>query len=135
MTQDTITKNDPFELNVDFENDKTIKELTQEIVTDYKDYIRSGTEPWGYEIAARDLMVQVGSLTRALMRLHNERYVGEATKEELLTIVADELSDILADTLFIANHLGIDVARAWEDMKTSDKEKIDTREQNSKHSY
>jgi NTP pyrophosphatase (non-canonical NTP hydrolase) len=105
---------------------KTLHELTDEIVATYKSYESTGTKPWDYLIASRDLSYQVGSLTKVIMQLSKERYTKDAP-EALKAQAADELADILAEVLFIARELNIDMYQAWNKMIGSDEAKIEER--------
>ena len=80
---------------------KNLGQLTDEIVATYKSYEKTGTKPWDYLVASRDLSYQVGSLTKVIMQLNNERYA-KAGAEDLRAQAGDELADILAEVLFIA---------------------------------
>lgn len=106
---------------------KTLKDYTEEIVDIFKEYDRTGTKTWNYKIAAFDLSYQIGSLAKRVAQLDGERYADGLSKEEIKKHIADELADIFAETLFIAHDLGIDLEQGWEDMKTSDQKKIETR--------
>lgn len=106
---------------------KTIPEMTKEIVATFESYKKTGTAEWTHEIAAKDLSYQLGSLTRALMQLKGERFADGKTPEELKKQVADELADILAEVLFIAHELEIDIGESWEKMIDSDNTKIKNR--------
>lgn len=107
--------------------EKTLQELTRDVVSIFKKYEETGTTPWTYKIAAHDLSYQVGSLTKALMQLDGERHAEGANREALLAKTADELADILAEVLFIAHELGISIDEAWAGMLASDQSKIDQR--------
>jgi NTP pyrophosphatase (non-canonical NTP hydrolase) len=104
--------------------EKTLKEYTEEIVKVYKSYEQIGTTPWNYSIAARDLTYQLGSLTKILLQLEGSRYAKGKTEKELKTDLADELADILAETLFIAHDMNLSLDEAWDRMRDSDEKKI-----------
>lgn len=106
---------------------KTLSSYTKEVVAIFKEYKKQGTKPWTYDTAVRDLPYQIGSLTKAIMQLRNERYPEGLSKKELIAKVADELADIFAETLFIAHELGISLEDAWTKMLESDKTKIKSR--------
>jgi hypothetical protein len=105
---------------------KNLHDLTQEIVATYKSYESTGTKPWDYLIASRDLSYQVGSLTKIIMQLSKERYTKDSP-QILKASAADELADILAEVLFIAKELDIDMYQAWSKMIGSDEQKINER--------
>lgn len=109
------------------EHDNTISQMTSEIVEMFNEYTKQGTPQWTYQTAAQDLPYQVGSLTKLLMQREGNRYREGLSDEEIRTKVADELSDILADVLFIAHELGIDLNEAWRNMLASDEQKISKR--------
>jgi hypothetical protein len=102
----------------------TLHELTERIVQDYKDYEKTGTTPWDYKIAAQDLTYQIGSLNKLLMQLHGDRYAKGLSKTQIMTQIADELADIMTDTLFAAHCLNIDMDQAFDKMIESDQKKI-----------
>ena len=64
------------------------------------------------------------SLAKLLMQLHGDRHNGKQSREEIMAQIADELADILTDTIFIAHDLGIDLNRAFDDMLKSDQQKV-----------
>ncbi len=101
--------------------------MTAEVVQSFSEHTKTGTTPWNYEIAAKDLMYQVGGLMKLIMQMKGERYAHGKTKEEIKIAIADEVSDILANTLFLAHDLNIDVAEAWDIMQKSDKDKVSAR--------
>lgn len=105
---------------------KNLEQLTAEIVATYKSYESTGTKPWDYLIASRDLSYQVGSLTKVIMQMSGERY-SKSSPEELKSLAADELADILAEVLFIAKQIDIDMYQAWAKMIGSDETKIEER--------
>ena len=103
---------------------KSLHTLQTEIVAQFKEYEKQGTKPWTHDIAANDLSYQIGSLSKVLMQMRNERYDDGLTEQELKAKAADELADIMAEVLFIAHELDIDLYQAWEDMLGSDQKKI-----------
>ena len=104
--------------------DKTLKEFQKEAVATFKKYEQTGTLPWDYSIAARDLPHQVGSLTKALLQIEGLRHKKGQSEEALKAVVADELADIFAEILFIADGLNISLEQAWDGMLRSDDKKI-----------
>jgi NTP pyrophosphatase (non-canonical NTP hydrolase) len=111
-------------------NDKALEKFTKEVVSTFKSYEQTGTTPWNYSIAARDLPYQVGTLTKAILQLENIRHRKGKTEEELKKEIANELADIFAEVLFIAHELDISLEDAWVDMIQSDKRKIEERKVN-----
>ena len=105
---------------------KSLNELKKEIADNFKEYEKTGTNPWTAKIATMDLSRQVGSLAELIMQRENDRYL-KLSKEELKEKISDELADIIADTSFIAHELDIDLEQAWETMLKSDKKKIEER--------
>lgn len=105
----------------------TLKELTkkQMIVWDY--YFKQGTNPWTADIAIQDLTYQIGSLSKLNLQLKNCRFRHDMDDETIKTKIADELADILAETLFIASEMGIDMDKAFNDMLDTDIRKITER--------
>ncbi len=106
---------------------KDLAQYTEEVVSTFKKYEATGTVPWNYSIAARDLPYQVGSLTKAILQLENIRHRKGKTEEDLRKDIADELADIFAEVLFIAHELGISLDEAWSGMLESDDRKISER--------
>lgn len=112
------------------EKDKTLKEATQLVKDSFSNYDdNTPTVEWNYHIAARDLAYQIGSLTKALMQLDGERFNEGKSEAELRDVVADELADILAETLYIADGLGISMSDALDAMVESDNKKIEKQSQ------
>lgn len=106
---------------------KNLSELTHEVVAIYKRYTTTGTNPWTYDTASRDLPYQVGSLTKLMMQLTGNRHAEGKNEDEIKSQVGDELADILAETLFIAHELNINLEEAWNKMLKSDELKIKDR--------
>ena len=50
--------------------EKTLSQLTDEVVTIYGTYESTGTAPWTYATAVHDLPYQIGSLSKLVMQLH-----------------------------------------------------------------
>lgn len=106
----------------------TFKTMGLQIVKQMKEYSsRLGTKPWDYKTALRDLPCQVGSLTKLVMQLEEERYRHNKTNAEIKEEIGDELADILTLVVFIAHELNIDLNDAWEGMLKSDENKLSTR--------
>lgn len=93
----------------------------------WQHYVKQGTHPWTYETAAQDLQYQIGSVAKIMLQLKGFRYNEGLSKEELMTSLADELADVMAETIFIAGEMGIDLDKAWKDMLRSDVKKITQR--------
>ena len=106
---------------------KNLTEFTSEIVKSFAEYDKLGCNHWGYLEAIRDLPNQVGALTRLTGQLTGDRYNHGQSPDEIKTKMADELADIMAEVLFAAHYLEIDMNKALEDMLLSDREKITTR--------
>jgi len=106
---------------------KDLGQLHTDMMEVWQHYSKQGTTPWNYRTAVADMPYQVGSLTKAVMQLNNERYHDGLSEKGILANIADELVDILAEVLFIANELNIDLYDAWETMLESDKKKISER--------
>lgn len=101
--------------------------MTTEIVRNFDEYEKQGTPPWTYETAVRDLPYQVGNLSKLVLQKIGDRYNEGLSDEEIQLKIADELSDIIADVLFIAHELNIDITEAWQAMLASDQKKISER--------
>lgn len=105
---------------------QTMEEYIQEIRAIYRSYEKTGTKPWDYGIASRDLSYQVGSLTKLIMQMEGERYK-DVSDESLKEKIGDELADIFAEVLFISSELDIDIDKSWRKMVDSDNRKIEER--------
>jgi NTP pyrophosphatase (non-canonical NTP hydrolase) len=102
--------------------------LTQQVIDQMKNYHQKfGTTPWNYQIAAKDLSYQVGSLCKLIMQLNNERYRYDKSDEKLKAEIGDELADILSLVLLIAHELKIDLNQAWTGMLQADQQKFVSR--------
>jgi len=107
--------------------DKTLSQLTAEVVDIFEKYNSTGTNNWTAEIAAQDLPYQVGSLTKAMMQMAGNRFADGKSALQLRADLSDELADILAEVLFIAHELEIDLSEAFANMLKSDNKKIEER--------
>lgn len=103
-----------------------LKKLTQQVREIYAAYEDSGTNKWTYETALIDLSYQVGSLSKIMLQIRGDRFAEEPA-DKLTEQIGDELADVLAEILFIADELGIDLQEYWANMLNSDREKISNR--------
>jgi NTP pyrophosphatase (non-canonical NTP hydrolase) len=101
--------------------------MTEEVVRSFNSYAAQGTKKWNWESAAKDLPYQVGSVTKIMQQLTNERWAHGKNEDQLKNELSDELADVIACALFIAAGLEIDINLAWQNMLESDKEKITKR--------
>lgn len=101
--------------------------MTRDIQKSIKLYPNVGTKSWDYQIAAKDIAVQTGSLIKLIMQLNNERYAHGKSNKELKVAISDELADILSLVLYVADELDIDMNEAWENMLKSDYDKVTER--------
>lgn len=106
---------------------KSLQEMTQDVQKSIKMYPNVGTKPWDYQIAAKDIAVQAGSLIKLIMQLNNERYGHGKSESMLKAAISDELADILSLVLYVADELDIDINEAWENMLESDNNKVTER--------
>jgi len=106
---------------------KSLKDYTKVVVKIFTKYTKTGTVKWTYKIALLDLQYQLGSLTKRIMQLDNQRHKEWQTEKEIKEKVADELADIFTETLFIAHELKIDLDKAFTKMLESDNKKISER--------
>jgi hypothetical protein len=102
----------------------TLKELIKKQMFVWDHYSKQGTTPWTADIAIQDMAYQIGSLTKLNLQLKNYRYRDGADDKTILAKMSDELADILAETLFVATELGIDLDKAFNDMLDNDIRKI-----------
>jgi len=105
----------------------TLKELTRKQMLVWDHYFTQGTTPWTADISIQDLAYQIGSLTKLNLQLKNERFRDKMDDETIKIKMTDELCDIIANTLFAAAELGIDMDKAFNDMLASDVKKITER--------
>jgi NTP pyrophosphatase (non-canonical NTP hydrolase) len=106
---------------------RTIQQMTEEVVESFNSYVAQGTKKWNWKSAAKDLPYQVGSVTKIMQQLTNERWAGDKSKDQLKQEMSDELADVIACALFISADLGIDIEQAWQNMLELDKKKISKR--------
>ena len=106
---------------------KTVQQMTEEIVRNFKEYEKQGTNAWTYETAVRDLPYQVGNLSKLVLQKTGDRYNEGLSEDEIKLKISDELADIIADVLFISHELDIDMTQAWHNMLASDQQKISER--------
>lgn len=111
---------------------KSLKDYTKEVVKTFNNYTKTGTVKWTYKIALLDLQYQIGSLTKRVMQLDNQRHKEGLSEKEIEEKIADELADIFTETLFIAKELNVDLDKAFSKMLDSDKSKISKRAMNNK---
>jgi NTP pyrophosphatase (non-canonical NTP hydrolase) len=103
---------------------KSLQNMMTELLDTWNSYEKQGTLPWTREVAANDLQYQIGSLAKLILQLQNYRYRSGLNEEEIKSKMADELADIIAEALFIADGYDIDIEKAWDDMLESDRRKI-----------
>lgn len=101
--------------------------MQQQVVDIFKAYDTQGTNTWDFKIASHDLQYQVGNLTKGILQLTGDRYADGLGDDQIKTNIADELADIMAEVLFIAHELDINLTEAWRAMIKSDETKINER--------
>jgi NTP pyrophosphatase (non-canonical NTP hydrolase) len=106
---------------------KTLSELTQDVRESFATYDKQGTKHWTWETAARDLSYQVGSLMKVILQLSGERHAEGKDKSQLNWQLRNELADIMAEVLYIASELNIDMDQAMAEMVADDATKIKQR--------
>jgi hypothetical protein len=104
--------------------DKTISQLTKDVKESFGKYDLQGTKHWTWETAARDLPYQVGSLSKVLLQLSGDRYKEGKDDDALQWQLRNELADILAEVLYIAGELDIDMNQAMAEMVSDDTKKV-----------
>jgi NTP pyrophosphatase (non-canonical NTP hydrolase) len=102
----------------------TISEMTEVVKKSLAQYDSQGTRHWTWETAAKDLPYQVGSLWKVLLQKSGERFADGKTQEELDWQLRNELADILAEVLYIADGLNIDLNKAVAEMVVDDTKKV-----------
>ncbi len=106
---------------------KNLEKMQKEIVEIFFNYQGQGTKPWSYIIASHDLQYQIGNLTKYVLQLENYRYRENLSDVQIKEKLADELADILAEILFIAHELDVNIEQAWAKMLELDRKKIGDR--------
>ena len=101
--------------------------MTDQVVRQISQYSQTGTKPWDYQTAVKDLPVQVGSLTKLIMQKNGERFAHGMSEQDIRLKIADELADIMSLVLYIAHELNIDIKEAWGNMLKSDFTKFSRR--------
>ncbi len=107
--------------------DYTLTELTKLVHDSFASYDTQGTTHWTWETAAKDLAYQIGSLTKVMLQLSNERWDDGKSKAELEIAFRNELADIMAEVLYIAHERGIDMNQAMDEMFADDHKKVSER--------
>lgn len=107
--------------------DHTVTELTKIVKDSFATYDAQGIHHWTWETAARDPSYQIGTLTKITLQLSNYRYADGKDKSVLMAEFSDELADILAEVLYVASELKIDMNQAMADMVKSDQKKVSER--------
>jgi len=109
--------------------DYTINQLSQAVRNSFAKYAKQGTDHWTWEVAAKDLAYQIGSLNKVMLQLSNHRWADGKSKDALETEFRNELADILAEVLYIASERGIDMNVAMDEMVADDRRKVSERTQ------
>ena len=107
--------------------DYTITQLTQIVKDSFAQYDKQGTRHWTWEVAAKDLSYQIGSLNKVMLQLSGDRWADNKDEVALEAEFRDELADILAEVLYIAAERGIDMNQAMGEMVQSDTKKVKER--------
>ena len=110
-----------------FKSMSQLRDMTERIVQVFHEYDKQGTKTWTYDVAANDLQYQVGSLIKRILQLKGFRYKEGLSDDDIREKLADELADILAEVLFIAHDMDIDIETACDKMLESDERKIQER--------
>jgi NTP pyrophosphatase (non-canonical NTP hydrolase) len=106
---------------------KSIDDLQREVVRIYAEYEATGTNRWTHQTALIDLQYQIGALAKCVLQLQGDRFNEGKSIGELRASIGDELADILAEVLFIAHELNVDLVKAWSNMLETDENKIASR--------
>lgn len=107
--------------------DYTISELTNAVKKSFAKYDNQGTDHWTWEVAAKDLAYQIGSLNKVMLQLSNHRWADGKDTETLEADFRNELADIFAEVLYIAGERGINMNVAMEEMYDDDQRKVSER--------
>ena len=74
--------------------DYTISQLTQIVKDSFVQYDKQGTKHWTWEVAAKDLSYQIGSLNKVMLQLSGDRWADNKDEATLEAEFRDELADI-----------------------------------------
>ncbi|HLC91492.1 MAG TPA: hypothetical protein VJC09_00390 [Candidatus Saccharimonadales bacterium] len=107
--------------------DYTITQLTNAVKASFAKYDKQGTNHWTWEVAARDLSYQIGSLNKVMLQISGDRWADGKEKETLEADFRNELADIIAEVLYIAAERDIDMNRAMDEMIADDQHKVSKR--------
>lgn len=107
--------------------DYTITQLTKAVQASFAKYDKQGTTHWTWEVAAKDLSYQIGSLHKVMLQLSGDRWADGKDKDALEADFRNELADILAEVLYIAAERGIDINQAMNEMVADDHKKVTER--------
>lgn len=107
--------------------DYSLKELTRLIRKSFARYDNQGTKHWTWKTMLQDLSYQVGSLQKIDLQLSNYRYSHGKSKTDLEKDFRNELANILAEVLYIADELKIDMNQAMNEMFEDDTKKVKNR--------
>ena len=107
--------------------DYTLSQLTAGIKNSFAKYDQQGTQHWTREVAAKDLAYQIGSLNKVMLQQSNHRWSDGKDAASLEADFRNELADILAEVLYIAAELNIDMNRAMDEMMDDDQRKVTER--------
>jgi hypothetical protein len=107
--------------------DYTITELTKLVKDSFAKYDTQGTSHWTWEVAAKDLAYQIGSLNKVMLQLSGDRWADGKDKNALEADFRNELADILAEVLYIASERGINMNQAMQEMVDDDHSKVSVR--------
>jgi len=110
----------------------SLQEMTKAMVENFRRYEDTGTKPWDARIAIHDLAYQVGGIQKLDMQLSGERHPQGKTKADILAAMETELAEVVAESLFIAHELGLDILRGFECMLETDHKKIECRSRDRK---
>lgn len=104
-----------------------MRRITAAVKASFAKYDKQGTAHWSWEIAAKDLAYQIGSLNKVMLQLSNHRWADGKDTASLEADFTNELADILAEVLYIASERGIDMNRAMDAMIDDDTRKVTER--------
>ena len=100
------------------------QKMLEELLVRWKDYDTQGTPTWTREIVIRDLIYQVGSLSKLMLQEEHSRYREGLDDAQIQQKIGDELVDILGEVLFLAKEYNINLSQTWNEMLESDRRKI-----------
>ncbi len=98
-----------------------------DVVNIGKQYPSQGTKPWDIKTNTMDLQYQIGSLSKLVLQKENYVHNHGLSKQEINSLIALDISDIISLSLIIAKEMNIDPDKVFLKQIRTDLEKIKER--------